>query len=334
MKISASIYSSKENDLKSLVKKLDAHKIDYFHIDCNDDLGVFDDISTIREVSNTPIDLHIISPGPEKFFPFIKQHQIEQVTFQYEDLHRKLEVPGDIGSKLGLSITAGTPLDVFEGYKDRFSFILFMATTPGQSGGRFNKETFRNIRKFKKRFPGAKIHVDGGVNAELSFILRNMGVRLAVVGSYLFKSAYVGASLLNLKSDDIKSHYLVKEFMLTENLPTLPMSGNGFHEVLLSIEKHNMGFTMVVDEDNRLEGIITNADVRRGLINNFNDFSNIKIDNIINRNPVFIKENKTVSELLHLVKNLSFPLLYLPVTDNRKHVVGAITFNNLIKGES
>jgi len=313
---------------------LDEHHIDYFHIDSNDDLNVFEDIKTIRSISKIPIDLHIISSTPEKFFPFIQEYQIEYVTFQYENLTEPLEIPKEIKSHTGLSIISETPFEVFEQYANRFSFILFMATTPGISGGSFNKENFRKIRQFQKHFPNKKIHVDGGVNNELSFILKNMGVSTIVVGSYLFTTNYLGVSLLNLKSDHVESHFLVKDIMLTSDLPLLSKYSNGFKEVLLSIEKHNMGFTIITDENNKMEGIITNADIRRCLIKKYNDFEHIGIEDAINRNPVFINENKTVTDLLKLVRSLSFPLLYMPVTDDYRRVVGAITFNNLVKGES
>jgi hypothetical protein len=41
-----------------------------------------------------------------------------------------------------------------------------------------------------------------------------------------------------------------------------------------------------------------------------------------------------VSALLNMVKNLSFPVLFVPVVDRTKKIVGTIKFNNLIKGES
>ena len=65
MKISASIYST-SRDLEQVVRELDNHRIDFFHVDCNDDPKVFDDIINIRKWSKTPIDLHIISKTPEK----------------------------------------------------------------------------------------------------------------------------------------------------------------------------------------------------------------------------------------------------------------------------
>jgi len=163
MKISASIYSSKEKSLSELVKELDEFHVDYFHVDCNDDLKVFEDIKTIRKQSKTPIDLHIISSASEKFFQKIIENEIELVTFQYENLKNEIIIPQEIKSQLGLAIVSETEIDVFEKYKDRFDFILFMTTTPGKSGGTFNKENFKKIREFHQKYPEKKIHVDGGV---------------------------------------------------------------------------------------------------------------------------------------------------------------------------
>ena len=334
MKISASIYSNKEKNLPSLIKELDDHNIDFFHIDCNDDPAVFNDINIIRQISSTPIDLHIISSEPEKFYAGIADNDIEYVSFQFENLLNPLKLPNGIKSRTGLAITSDTSVEVFNDYADQCSFVLFMTTVPGQSGGSFNKENFRKIRKFARLFPGKKIHVDGGVNAEVSFILRNMGVYAAVTGSYLLNADYVGAALLNLKSDNISSHYHLSDFMIDVNeLPLLRVKSFDFQDVLHSIEDYKLGFTSVVDEQNKLVGIITNADVRKGLIKHINDMNNIPVEDLINTNPVVINQNRTINELLRLIKSLRFPILYIPVVDDENRLVGAVTFNNLIKGE-
>src|SRR5687768_15291975 len=104
MKISASLYSGKNKPLAELVKELDGHIIDYFHIDWNDDLGVFPDIKEIRKLSKTSIDLHIISSGPEKYFAGIIDNKVELVTFQYENLKNGIKVPAEVKAKLGLAI--------------------------------------------------------------------------------------------------------------------------------------------------------------------------------------------------------------------------------------
>jgi len=335
MKFSASIYSSSGKDLPALIRELDAYKIDYFHIDCNDDPRVFEDISLIKSISCTPVDLHLISSEPEKYLGAIRDLGIEKVTLQYENLKYKPIFQEFKNTDLGLAIVSETDVDVFEEFKDDFSFILFMATTPGKSGGSFNRNNFRKIRKFRSLYPGKKIHVDGGINEELSFILRNMGVYAVVTGSYLFHNQFIGSALLKLKSDDIKSHYTVGDFMMEKDeIPILIKGEYDFLQALQIIEDYRMGFTHIVDKNGVLEGIISNADIRRSLLRNFSGDLTKRIELIINRNPAIVCETDTISEMLNYIKNLLFPVLFLPVVDNKGRLTGTVKFNNLIKGES
>jgi ribulose-phosphate 3-epimerase len=335
MKISASIYSNKEKELKPLIAELDAHRVDFFHIDCNDDPSVFDDISKIRKLSSTPIDLHLITPTPEKYFELIEKNKIENVTFQYEQIGKYFEVPEGLAQNVGLSIVSGTSVDVFEAFKQKFSFVLFMATTPGESGGKFNKENFKKINQFRNKFPGKKIVVDGGINEELSFVLRNMGVSVVVIGSYLFRSDFIGSALLQLRSDDIESPYRIIDFMLDmDETPVIKSGKFSFYDVLKSIDEYKLGFTTVVDDKGIMQGIITNADVRKSLLRNYAKLADIDVNDMINRNPAFVYDYETVTEMLAVIKTLDFPVLFMPVVSKEKKLVGTVKFNNLIKGES
>jgi len=210
-----------------------------------------------------------------------------------------------------------------------------MATTPGKSGGVFNKKTFRKIREFRSKYPDKKILIDGGINEEISFILRNMGVYAVVTGSFLFQEQFIGSALLKLKSDNVKSHYTVGDFMLQKDeIPYLVESNYSFIEVLQTIEDYKMGFTHIINENGKLEGIISNADVRRSLLK-YRESDNFKFPElIINRHPAVVKDTDTISEMLELIKNLDFPVLFLPVVDNKGNLCGTVKFNNLIKGES
>jgi len=333
MKIAASIYSGKNNEFIELIQMLDEHHIDYFHVDCNDNTEVFEDIKTIRKISKTPVDLHLITSNPEKYLPLLSENPVENLTFQYENLPESFAIPDSLKHTAGLALVASTPIEKIEPYTQYISHVLFMATVPGQSGGMFDGSNFQKIRQFASKYPKIKMHVDGGINAELSFILRNMGVSLIVVGSYLFKSNYLGVSLLNLKSDNIESHYQVKQFMRTDNLPVIDYQTADMKNVLESIEKFNLGFAVVVDRNMNMKGMVTTADIRKALIKYFPRYLDLKINEIMNPAPVFIKEDKSISELLLLIKKIHFPLLYLPVTDSNKKLTGIITFNNLIKGE-
>ena len=335
MKISASIFSDSEKDILTTINKLNSYNVDVIHVDCKDRLSIFDDIKIMRENSSLPIDLHIITNNPEAYYSGIIEYNIDYVTFQYEDLKEKeLSIPSDFKGKIGLGITTFTDISVFETYKNSFDFILMMATIPGESGGQFDKSNFKKIREFGRSFPDKKIHVDGGVNAEVSFILRNMGVYLSVSGSYLFNSRSIGSALLNLKLNEIESHFLVKDFLQqVENSPTIKSNDLTLENLLLTIKKGALGFAVVLGDNNNFTGIIGNADLRNGLLKHVDDLNKVEMEELINTNPLVINGNMNVLEMLQFIKNQARPIMYLPVVDNNNKFIGTVSFLNLIKGE-
>lgn len=333
MKISGSIYSDKKRPLQEVIDDLVSHKVDLLHVDCNDDVSVFEDISAIRKWTTTPIDLHIISNTPEKYFDFLRKHPVEYVTFQFENLPNDFKIPEDISGKKGLAIVTPTSIDVFDAFSD-WDFILIMATIPGQSGGVFDAVNFSKIRHFRKKFPNKSIHVDGGVNGEVSFVLRNMGVSSSVSGSYLFNAPSIGHALMDLTKRDVESTILIKDFMIPlHESPVVRMADLTLENVLQSIEIGNQGFCLVVEEDDRLKGLISNADIRKGMLKNLGNLNEMKADSLINAQPFSVKESQNVVEMMKAIRKCTFPISYLPIVDDERKAKGIVTFVNLIKGE-
>ncbi len=342
MKISASIYSSKEKSPEQLVRDLDAHEIDMLHVDCVDDEKVFDDISRIRKISSTPIDLHIISSEPDKYFQLIEELKIEYVSFQYENMKEIPVLPKNSKTQFGLSITSATSievidkLNVFSSEEDldgAFSFIMMMSTVPGQSGGEFNRDSFQKIIEFKNRFPKTRIHVDGGVNDEIAYILRLLGVNVIVSGSYLMNHESLSAGMLSFhKSASEHKNFNVSEFATpVKFLPVLKQSQLDFKSILQTMEQFAMGFVLITDKDGKLTGVVSNADVRRGLLKNLNDLNSTKAEAVINKSPISIPDNSTVSDIVHLLNELNFIVLFLPVVDGQNILKGAVLLNNLTR---
>lgn len=144
----------------------------------------------------------------------------------------------------------------------------------------------------------------------------------------------IGAALLDLKTHEIDSHYLVKDFMRGKTeLPLLKPGRRNFREILQSIEDYNLGFTLLVDEDGKLEGMITNADVRRELLRHIDDLNKAGTPDIINTNPKVAQEDFSVTELLQYIKEQPFAINYIPVVNEKNVVTGGLSFMNLIKGE-
>jgi ribulose-phosphate 3-epimerase len=332
MRISASIYSDKKRDLETTIADLEAHKVDLLHVDCNDDPRVFDDIKKIREWTSIPVDLHIITTKPEKYFDLLRQTPVEYVTFQLENLERPLQIPPDIKGKKGLAIVTPTPVSAFDAYS-HFDFILMMATVPGQSGGVFDPVNFKKIRDFQKKYPQKSVHVDGGVNGEVSFILRNMGVSSSVSGSFLFNAPSVGHALMDLTKREMHSQFRAQDFMIPLNeAPTLSIANASFQTVLEGIESGKLGFVLLTD-GTKLAGLVSNADVRKALLKFGPKVFDQKPAAFMNAAPVALNEDATVNEMLRMIRSYTFPISYLPVVNNDGEARGIITFVNLIKGE-
>ncbi|MFM1914704.1 MAG: hypothetical protein RLZZ531_373 [Bacteroidota bacterium] len=333
MKISASIYSDKSRSLKEVILDLVAHQVDLLHVDCNDELTVFEDIANIRTWCDLPIDLHIITEQPSKYYDLLERNPVEYLTFQVENLKEPLEIPTSITGKKGLAIITPTPISAFDPYVD-FDFILIMATIPGQSGGKFDRLNFAKIRQFRTKYPSKSIHVDGGVNGEVSFILRNMGVSSAVSGSYLFNGPSVGNALMNLTKREIESTFTMGDFMIPlEETPTFKVTGCSTRIILEAVENGQMGFALAIEGDKQLFGLVSSADIRKTFLKNLENTANIEPTAFINRQPMCIRESATVIELLQTLKKSNFPMMYLPVVNDEGQAVGIINFVNLIKGE-
>jgi CBS domain-containing protein len=183
-------------------------------------------------------------------------------------------------------------------------------------------------------YPAKSIHVDGGVNGEVSFILRNMGVSSSVSGSYLFNGPSIGHALMNLTKRNVESQFVLSDFMipLTES-PVIDLKDLSFKHVLETIEKGKLGFALVVKENNEYVGLVSNADVRKTLLHSINDLSNLDVSMMINTASVGIQETATVNDMLQLIKKYAFPITYLPVLNEGLNAVGIVTFVNLIRGE-
>jgi ribulose-phosphate 3-epimerase len=334
MKISASVYSNKSKSLEQTVRDADLLQIDYLHIDCNDDPSVFDDIAFIRRISKTPIDLHLITSAPDKYFELVEKNGVEWLTLQHELLSHDLEFPAQLRSRRGISFTSQTPVSAFERYKDKCTFILFMTTTPGQSGGKFDQETFQRIREFRRMYPGKRIHVDGGVNADVAFALKTLGVSCAVSGSFLVCASDMAQAVLGLQGRSDHHSMTVRDFMRSlHETPSILSDDLSLEGILQAIDRSKMGFVTVISASGELQGVVTDGDIRRAILGSIGNLQDLPQRDLVNRNPLTVEATATVGEMLHRVRENSRPILFLPVIDSAGKLVGSLSFNDIVKGE-
>jgi CBS domain-containing protein len=161
-----------------------------------------------------------------------------------------------------------------------------------------------------------------------------MGVSTSVSGSYLFNAPSIGQALMNLTKRDIESQFMVSDFMTPlHEAPFVRDSSCTKKSILETVENGNLGFCLVIDELNKLIGIVSSADIRKALLRKIDDPQTITPSDFMNRKPRTLYTHYTVYEMLQYIKKCPFSVMYLPVIDENQTVHGIVNFTHLIKGE-
>lgn len=94
-------------------------------------------------------------------------------------------------------------------------------------------------------------------------------------------------------------------------------------DVIKSLSISSMQICLVTS-NNYLAGVITDGDIRRGLLKGLN--LNSKIDSLIKRSPSVVKSNSSVFTAQYLMDSKS--LLHVPVVDDNYNLKGLYTINS------
>lgn len=99
-------------------------------------------------------------------------------------------------------------------------------------------------------------------------------------------------------------------------------------EALAIINEHAYRAAFVVDAQKKLIGLVTDGDVRRGLLNNISLTKPVSA--IMNKAPVFCYEKDATPGVIHelLVKNR---FLHVPIVDDEYRLVDILTYDNFLK---
>jgi dTDP-glucose pyrophosphorylase len=98
-------------------------------------------------------------------------------------------------------------------------------------------------------------------------------------------------------------------------------------EAIAAIESGSIQFALVLDADNRLAGIVTDGDIRRGLLRGV-QLTGRAVD-VMNRTPVSAPVSLPRDERLRLMRERS--IKQLPMLDARGQLVGVETFDELLE---
>jgi len=122
----------------------------------------------------------------------------------------------------------------------------------------------------------------------------------------------------------------VKDIMHTgEALPLVHLA-DSFRYTLIESTSKSLGCVCVVDNNNRLLGIITDGDVRRILQEN-DDIRSLNAGNVMVTNPITIREDALIGEALSLMEKRDRQISVLPVVDGDNTCRGIIRIHDILR---
>lgn len=217
VEIATSLLDIEKEKIIKTIYDLEVAGTNYFHIDVMD--GKFVENNTIekmkeyteyiKQVSNTPIDVHLMVEDIE---PYLKEYidmGVQSIIFHIESCKNEEEALKWISYLKDNNIKAGITLKPKTNIEDIYKYIpyihkvLVMSVEPGKGGQKFLPETIEKIKELNKFIYEngfeVDIEVDGGINNETAKQVIEAGANILVAGNYIAKSENFKQAIDNLK---------------------------------------------------------------------------------------------------------------------------------------
>jgi arabinose-5-phosphate isomerase len=124
--------------------------------------------------------------------------------------------------------------------------------------------------------------------------------------------------------------FQVREVMLTDaHIPVVPL-GATVADAIREIDAKGIGATLVCGENRRLEGIISDGDLRRALLEN-KEIDRLKVEEIMSPTPKTIRENETSVDALGQME--THGIMHLVVVDEHTRIKGIVHLHDVLGRE-
>jgi ribulose-phosphate 3-epimerase len=148
----------------------------------------------IQDTSPIPLDVHLMISNPLRWAPDYAATGAECVTFHVEaadDPRAVIDAIHDKGSKAGISVKPGTPVEPYLDLIPHIEQFLVMTVEPGFGGQSFMSNMMPKLDTVsayaKESNPSLWIQVDGGISIDTIAEPAAHGANTFVAGSAVFR---------------------------------------------------------------------------------------------------------------------------------------------------
>ena len=199
MKIAPSLLAADFSKLGEEMQDIEKGGADLVHLDVMDGRFVPNIsfgppvIQALRPITKLPFDVHLMIYHPEDYFDILKNIGVEMASFHIEavkHVDRVIHALKSANIKCGLAVNPGTSLSMIDTVLPLLDYVLIMSVNPGFGGQKFIPYAVDKVKQLKKMITekqlSVSIEVDGGVNQDNAFLLKNAGADILVAGSSVF----------------------------------------------------------------------------------------------------------------------------------------------------
>lgn len=216
--ISASVLNVEKENSAQTFYNLETSGIDYFHIDVMDGdfveqntvTKMMEYTSIIKQISNIPIDVHLMVRDIEAFVEYYIPFAPNRITIHYE-ADRKEKILEQIKKikeneiKVGISVKPNTKIEEIFPLLPFVHICLIMTVEPGRGGQELIPSTIEKIEKLKEYIEKKQLEVDieadGGINLQTAAQVKKAGANILVVGTALIQTENYKEMVAELKKE-------------------------------------------------------------------------------------------------------------------------------------
>lgn len=163
-------------------------------------------VKRLRDVSPLPLDVHLMITDADRWAPGYAELGVFSVTFHAEAtddpvaLARRIR---SIGSRVGIALKPGTPVDAYLPLLAEFDQVLVMTVEPGFGGQSFMTDMMPKLRALRaeadRTGSAVWLQVDGGITTATIGVAAEAGADTFVAGSSVYGAEDLERAIAGLR---------------------------------------------------------------------------------------------------------------------------------------